>query len=46
MILVIEISFCMCLFPYPSIEIWDKTVSGAAYLWFEIEMGVFVGNII
>jgi len=34
----------MCLFPYPTH--WEDPVLSATYVWFEIEWGIFIGNII
>jgi len=44
MILIIQISHCMCLFPYPMH--WEDPVISATYVWFEVEWGIFVGNIV
>ena len=43
MILIVQISHCMCLFPYPMH--WEDPVISATYIWFEVEWGIFVGNI-
>jgi hypothetical protein len=43
MILIVQISHCMCLFPYPMH--WEDPVLSATYVWFEVEWGIFIGNI-
>jgi len=43
-ILIVQISHCMCLFPYPIN--WRDSASSATYLWFEVEWGIFVGTIV
>jgi hypothetical protein len=34
----------MCLFPYPTH--WGDPVLSATYVWFEVELGIFIGTII
>jgi len=43
-ILVVQVSHCMCLFPYPMN--WKDPVLSATYVWFEIEWGIFLGTVI
>ena len=43
MILIIQVSHCMCLFPYPMN--WNDPVLSATYVWFEVEWGIFAGTI-
>ena len=42
--LMLEVTFVMLTYPTSPFP-WDDTIIAASYLWFEVEMGIFVGNL-